>query len=227
MACHLRVRASTHVTIRSRVRMPNQVMIRNLVRTRNLVRPRNRGRTRNRVRMPTSSTAPTRSAPPTHPTETGCGRFPWRGPAVRSIRSAWSIRSARSSACARASAQPANAPATQERDHPNLRYACRTKDRSPTGFNPDASSSPGSSTVHFIKSGVFKLHQSRVTQPLASGPGRSHPDTSSRPGPASARQPAFFLNFDSSGDSRLARARFISARPVSACANWRNISDVL
>jgi hypothetical protein len=71
----------------------------------------------------TSSTVPTRSAPPAHPTEMGCGRSPW--PAVASIRSA---RSAIRPAAWSEMAQPANA---REREHPNLRYACRTKDHSP------------------------------------------------------------------------------------------------
>jgi hypothetical protein len=40
-------------------------------------------------------------------------------------------------------------------------------------------------------------------------------------------QPARFISFESNGASKLLRERFISARPVSACAIWRNISDVL
>src|SRR6187551_4038888 len=40
-------------------------------------------------------------------------------------------------------------------------------------------------------------------------------------------QPARFLSFASSGDSRPPRARLASARPVRTCASWRNISAVL
>ena len=40
-------------------------------------------------------------------------------------------------------------------------------------------------------------------------------------------QPARFINFVSNGESKLLRERFISARPVSACAICRNISEVL
>jgi hypothetical protein len=45
--------------------------------------------------------------------------------------------------------------------------------------------------------------------------------------PRGRLQPARFISFESNGESKLLRERFISARPVSACAIWRNISDVL